>query len=115
DRRRMRQHDKRTSPRAPPPLFRCSYRPLAAAPEPQPGPLEHFLTERYCLYAANARDRLFRGEIQHPPWSLQLAEAEIETNSMAEAAGLTLPPLKPLLHFSKRQDMVAWSPELVAA
>jgi hypothetical protein len=27
---------------------------------------------------------------------------------MVDAAGLRLPPTAPLLHFSKRQDMVAW-------
>jgi hypothetical protein len=29
---------------------------------------------------------------------------------MAEAAGITLPAVAPLLHFAKRQDMVAWPP-----
>jgi hypothetical protein len=29
---------------------------------------------------------------------------------MAEAAGLVLPAAPPLLHFSQRQDMVAWAP-----
>jgi hypothetical protein len=29
-------------------------------------------------------------------------------NTMSEAAGISLPAGTPLLHFSKRQDMVAW-------
>jgi hypothetical protein len=41
---------------------------------------------------------------------LQRAEAEIELNTMAAAAGIRLPVIAPLLHFSKRQDMVAWAP-----
>ena len=70
----------------------------------QPGSLEHFLTERYCLYAEHDR-KLFRAEIHHAPWSLQPARARIELN--------TMPPLKPapdepLLHFSARQDVVIW-------
>ena len=96
---------------APSALLRCSYHPVGAAFEPQPGSLEHFLTERYCLYAADPQGRLFRGEIHHPPWSLQRAEAAFAVNTMAQAAGIALPAAAPLLHFSKLQQMVAWSPE----
>jgi hypothetical protein len=28
---------------------------------------------------------------------------------MADAAGIQLPEIAPLLHFAKRQDMVAWN------
>jgi hypothetical protein len=42
---------------------------------------------------------------------LQPAWAAISTNTMATAAGLRLPADPPLLHFSKRQDMVAFPPE----
>jgi hypothetical protein len=35
-------------------------------------------------------------------------------NSMAEAAGLSLPAELPLLHFARRQDMVAWAPRQIA-
>ena len=106
-------HSERTHRGAPPAVLHGSYRPIGAPFEPQPGTLEHFLTERYCLYAADPQGRLFRGEIQHPPWTLQSAEAAFETNSMAQAAGINLPASKLLLHFSERQDMVAWSPELL--
>lgn len=95
--------------------LQCSYRPAGSSFEPQPGTLEHFLTERYCLYAADPRGQLFRGEIHHPPWSLQLAEAEFTSNSMTLAAGLTLPPAQPLLHFAKFQQVVVWSPERLTA
>ena len=90
--------------------FEARYRPKGESFEAQPGTLEHFLTERYCLYAA-AGERIYRGEIHHPEWQLQPAEAEFTTNSMGEAAGLTLPARMPLLHFAKRQDMVAWAPD----
>ena len=36
----------------------------AAVPS-RPGTVEHFLTERYCLYAADRRGRLLRQEIDH--------------------------------------------------
>jgi uncharacterized protein len=81
--------------------------------EAQPGTLAHFLTERYCLYSAASKELIYRGEIHHPPWLLQEAEAQITNNSMAEAAGLRLPAELPLLHFARRQDMVAWAPQRI--
>jgi hypothetical protein len=32
---------------------------------------------------------------------------------MADACGIRLPALKPLLHFARRQDAVAWLPRRV--
>ena len=76
-----------------------------------PGSLEHFLTERYCLYGVTRQGRPYRLDIHHPPWELHQAEAVFRTNTMAEAAGIPLPPGAPLLHFARRQDMVAWAPQ----
>ena len=71
--------------------------------------LEYFLTERYCLYAVR-KGHVLRGHIHHGPWPLQDAEAEIEVNTMAKAAGIELPPDKPLLHFSKFLEVLIWWP-----
>jgi uncharacterized protein len=90
--------------------FAGRYRPMGKNSFAQRGSLEHFLTERYCLYAADSRGRVKRSEIHHGPWSLQLAEAEVTKNTMAQAAGIPLPPVQPLLHFAKRQDVVVWQP-----
>ena len=73
-----------------------------------PATLEHFLTERYCLYTVGRSGRVRRVDIHHPPWPLQDAEAEMPVNTMAAAAGIDLPDTPPILHFSKRQDMVGW-------
>jgi len=72
-----------------------------------PGSLEHWLTERYCLYTTTGRST-FRAEIHHVPWPLQDAEAEIEANTMAAAAGITLPDVPPLLHFSRKLEVRVW-------
>src|SRR5258708_39782141 len=69
------------------------------------GTLEYFLTERYCLYTTDGRGRIIRGEIHHPPWPLQDAEAEFTRNTMAEALRIALISL-PLLHFARRQDVL---------
>jgi len=87
------------------------YRPVGVTFCPEHGSLEHFLTERYCLYAAGGNGQILRGEIHHAPWPLQTAEAQLTSNTMPEAAGIYLPPAKPLLHFAKRQDVVVWQPQ----
>jgi uncharacterized protein len=86
------------------------YRAAGESLEPRRGTLEHFLTERYCFYSAASGGRVYRGEIHHPPWLLQPAEAQFARNSMPEAAGLAIPGERPLLHFALQQDMVAWAP-----
>jgi uncharacterized protein YqjF (DUF2071 family) len=93
--------------------FAATYRPIGPVQLPRPGTLEHFLTERYCLYIVDDSFRAWRLEIHHPPWPLQMAEAAMTVNTMAEAAGLRLPSTAPLLHFARRQDMVAWPMRLV--
>jgi uncharacterized protein YqjF (DUF2071 family) len=88
--------------------FAASYRPVGSVQMAKPGSLEYFLTERYCLYTVDSSFRAKRLEIHHWPWPLQAAEATITVNTMAEAAGIRLPSTAPLLHFARRQDMVAW-------
>ena len=101
----------RTHPGAPPGALQVNYLPVAEIFEASPGTLEHFLTERYCLYAADSRGRISRGEIHHQPWQLQIAEAQFQQNSMIECAGIPLPWQNPLLHFARRQDVIAWNPQ----
>jgi uncharacterized protein YqjF (DUF2071 family) len=91
--------------------FEATYRPIGPVQPPERGTLEHFLTERYCLYTVDDTFHAKRLQIHHPRWPLQVAEADIRVNTMAEAAGIRLPSTRPLLHFSKRQDMVAWPME----
>lgn len=88
----------------------ANYRPIGTPFQAARGSLEEFLTERYCLYNLDHRGAPYRLEIHHPPWPLQPAEATFARNTMAEAAGVPLPDVKPLLHFSRRQDVVAWAP-----
>jgi len=93
--------------------FRGSYRPHHDPRPPAAGSLEYFLTERYCLYAVDHQFRAYRLDIHHPVWGLETADAEIRVNTMADAAGIRLPGMAPLLHFSRRQDMVCWAPQRI--
>jgi len=87
--------------------FVGSYAPTGPAFNPARGTLEFFLTERYCLYHTDLLGRPARLEIHHAPWQLQTARAEISENTMADPLGIPLHGA-PLLHFAKRQDVVAW-------
>lgn len=88
-------------------VLRGKYRAEGESFHAAKGTLEHFLTERYCLYSADAEGNLKRGEIHHLPWNMQLARAEISENSMTKGLGLALGAPE-LLHFSRRQDVAVW-------
>ncbi len=93
---------------ATPVRFLASYRPTSEPFYAQPGTLEHWLTERYCLYSEGPDRSLYRCEIHHLRWPLQWAEATIELNELAEPHGFTLGEPPPLLHFARRIDVVVW-------
>jgi uncharacterized protein YqjF (DUF2071 family) len=99
---------RRTHRGAPAAEFRARYEPTGPATLAERGSLAHWLTERYCLYTLDRRGQVMRGEIHHAPWPLQPATAEIATNTMASAAGITLPAAPPVLHFARRLDVAIW-------
>lgn len=86
--------------------FTASYTPIEPPRRSVPGSLEHFLTERYRLYAAE-RGTLHFADIHHVPWPLQRAEVSVERNDMLAAHGLNAAGA-PLVHFAKRLDVVIW-------
>jgi uncharacterized protein len=92
-------------------VFEGSYRPDGDPSEPEPGTLEHFLAERYCVYASD-ESGLYRGEIHRLPWRIRPAEASIELNTMPPD-GLELQG-EPLCHLAERQDVVIWPLEQIS-
>jgi len=85
--------------------FEGRYRAAGPVHLAAPGTLEHWLTERYCLYARAPDGRVYRGDIAHDPWPLQGAEAAIVTNTMSP---LPLPATPPLAHFARFLDVRVW-------
>lgn len=83
-------------------------------PPLEPGTLDFFLIERYCLYTTDDKNKLYRCRILHQPWRLQetkkLSEFEL---TMIEANGLPTPEGKPLLHCGGPVDVDVWSLEEV--
>ena len=100
----------RTHRGAAPAEFAGRYRPAGEPFESRPGSLENFLTERYCLYAADGKGNVRRGDIHHRLWPLRPAEVEVQTLRMTGQIGVALPDTPPLLHFSERLDVLAWPP-----
>lgn len=91
--------------------FRARYSVSGRAARPAPGTLEHFLIERFRLYAVEGR-QVRRVDIHHPPWRVQPAKVVVEENTMAPAPIEVLEE-PPLAHYSERQDILIWPPEPV--
>jgi uncharacterized protein YqjF (DUF2071 family) len=87
--------------------LQCRYRADGPEFEAAPGTLEHFLTERYCLYTVS-RGEVSRCDIHHTPWRLRTAQAEFATSSVAKASGIELPNSAPHLLFSSLQEVIIW-------
>jgi uncharacterized protein len=104
----------RTHRGAPPAEFAAGYGPVGEPFESGPGTIENFLTERYCLYSADRKGNVRRGEVHHQLWPLQPAEAEVHKFAMTQQIGVELPETSPLLHFSRRLDVLAWLPRRVS-
>jgi uncharacterized protein YqjF (DUF2071 family) len=99
----------RTHRNAPAGRFRGNYRPTSESYLAEPGSLDHWLTERYCLYTAHG-DHLYRGDIHHVPWPLRQAEAEFVENSLLDRLPLPLddPLHPPLLHYVDSIIALIW-------
>lgn len=74
----------------------------------KPGSLEHFLTERYCFYALGPRG-IYRADVHHRPWPLQMADGLILRNTLTARLGVD-EKASPLFHCSKGVDVVSWMP-----
>ncbi|MCC7530274.1 MAG: DUF2071 domain-containing protein [Candidatus Melainabacteria bacterium] len=75
----------------------------------EPGSLQHFLTERYCLMISQ-RGIVHRTDIHHAPWQLAPARANISVNSMTVPLSLTLTTPPDSLLYAEEMKMVNWLP-----
>lgn len=94
---------------APAASFAASYRPDGAVYESEAGSLDAWLTDRYCLYSSDAEGHIYRGEINHAPWPLQPATAEIHVNTLGDWLGIEMNGEPRTLHYAKSLDVHAWS------
>jgi uncharacterized protein len=98
----------RTHLGAPNATFVAKYHPVGAVYGSVAGTLESWLTERYCLYTADGAGRVYRGEIDHQPWPLQPAVAEVQVNSLGDWLGIEMKDQPETLHFVRSLDVRAW-------
>lgn len=103
----------RTHRNAPQARFVAKYWPGGPVYEARPGSLDDWLTARYCLYSADRKGNVYRGEIDHQPWPLQPAEAEIGVNTLGDWLGIEMPGRPVTLHFAKSLDVHAWLVERI--
>jgi len=105
----------RTHRSAPAAEFSATYRPAGPVYRSTQGALDFWLTERYCLYAADPAGHLYRGDINHEPWPLQPAEAEVHVNTLGDSLGIEMKGPPATVHFAKSLDVRAWLIEAVDA
>jgi uncharacterized protein YqjF (DUF2071 family) len=91
------------------PSMVAEYRPTSQPYTSVPGTLDHWLTERYCLYAQSPDGTIWRNEVHHAPWPLQTAEVEFSRNTYLSFHGLRVPGNPVTLHFARRLDVVVWN------
>jgi len=71
----------------------------------QPGTLEHFLLERYLLFAQR-RDKIFVGQVHHTPYPVHAAEVGELCDELVGAAGLPNTDARPAFaHYSPGVDV----------
>jgi uncharacterized protein YqjF (DUF2071 family) len=71
-----------------------------------PGTLEHFLIERYVLYAHSVETgQLYQGRVHHTPYPIQSAHIHSLDETLLNTWNLQRPDTPPLVHFSDGVDV----------
>lgn len=103
----IRFRSRRTHRGASPARFAATYRPTSTAEPVAPGSFDAFLTERYRFYTESDGGRLYRGEIDHPPWELSDVTLTVRENTLFEANGFEHPEGDPRVRYSPGIDVTA--------
>lgn len=69
--------------------------------------LDHFLTEKYCLYMQKG-NVLFRYDIHHKPWNLYNVD-QLDMNVAYRIGGLALLEKPDAVHYSVGVQVIAWN------
>lgn len=96
---------------APTAALDATWCPTGPGSTPEAGTRAGFLTRHGLFYAGE--DRLRRGEIDHPPWTLRPADLSLRRESLFAAAGLDRPTTDPVVHVSPGTEVTAGTPSPV--
>jgi hypothetical protein len=100
----IRYRSDRRWPRPRPASCDLGYQPIGPVLPAAVGTLEHFLVERYVLYAF-ARGRLSSGRVHHAPYPLQAGRVTALDETLLAAAGLERGSEPPLVHYASGVDV----------
>ena len=70
-------------------------------------PFGEFLVERYRFYTQAPDGSIRYSDVDHEPWTLYPAAADVETNTLLEANGFAEPDAEPVYYYSPGVDVVA--------
>jgi uncharacterized protein YqjF (DUF2071 family) len=80
------------------------YSPVSRGMEAAPGTLEHFLIERYLLYAYR-NGKLYRGRVHHEHYPIQQASVSHLSENLVAAAGIVHGDEAPLAHYASEVNV----------
>jgi uncharacterized protein len=100
-------HSRRTDDRGPTPAHaHVRYQPIEGPAAPaRPGSLEHFLVERYILYAVDEQRRLHRARVHHQPYPVQRAEVLELDETLIWAAGVKRHDAVGIRHYAREVNV----------
>ena len=108
DKGSLRYTSQRRSSVSPVPTTNIECLPGGSGSRVSPGTLDHFLIERYLLYA-RAGKHLCQGQVHHSPYFVQTAGIMNLEENLIAATGLLRPSEKPLVHWATGVDVEIFS------
>ena len=88
------------------------YRPIEGSTAPAaPGTLEHFLVERYILYAQDEQRQLHRARVHHQPYPVQRCETGELTDTLVWAAGIKRAEQPAYRHYAREVNVKVYPVE----
>lgn len=103
---RRRFSSRRCHPGARPAHYEGTYWPTDEPFSAPDDSFAEFLVERYRFYTEAQDGSLRYTDVEHDPWTLYPASAEIETNTLLSAHGFAQPDAAPVYYYSPGLDVV---------
>lgn len=97
----------RRHPGARPAGYKATYGAAGDSFKAPEDPLAQFLLERYRLYTEASGGQLRATAVEHEPWDVYPAEADIEQNTLFTANGFEHPDSEPIRYYCPGVDVVA--------
>jgi hypothetical protein len=110
-------HSQREDPRGQLPAHcRTRYQPAEGAiTHAASGTLDHFLVERYILYAVDDDHALHRARVHHQPYPIQRVEVVDLDETLVWASGVKRPESAPIRHYAREVNVKVYPLERVIA